>query len=366
MSNHSSTFRREHTVGRQTLVALAAAFATVVILLAFGPAGVAAATTIRATVVSGTLLVTGSPSSDRIALRLSRTLPHRLQLDIGDNGSVDRTFALGSFARIDVEAGGGNDRVRIDDRNGSFTRTKPTRLNGGPGDDTLIGGAGNETLIGSDGNDVVDGNGGADQVFLGNGNDTLAWDAGDGSDTVRGGGGADTLVVTGSAADEFLGTTSRFGRVTFTRSLRDPADPGNASLDLDDVEAIRVRPLGGNDEVHVGDMTDSDMKSVDVDLAATRGGTTADIQADTVVVVGTVGNDSFVVTAGTADVRVSGLAASVDIHHADADLDTLALATLSGTDDVSIATAVLGLIQVTSGSQGPLADQRGPNGNTGS
>jgi len=348
MSSHTTSTRRGEPVSRQALVALVAAFATVVILLAIAPARVAASS-IRATVVGGTLEVTGTPSADRIALRLSRTLPHRLQLDLGDNGSADRTFALGSFARIDVEAGGGNDRIRIDDRNGSFTRSKPTRLNGGPGDDTLTGGAGNETLIGGDGNDVIDGNGGVDNVGLGNGNDTFLWDPGDGSDVLRGGAGADTLVVTGSAADEFLGATSRAGRVTFSRELQDPFDPGNASLDIDDVEAIRVRPLAGNDEVHVGDLTGSDVVRVDADLAATAGGSSTDLQADKVVVVGTVGNDAIGVSASAGAVRVSGLQTIVNISHADADIDTLVLATLSGTDDVAIATAVLGLIQVSSG-----------------
>jgi hypothetical protein len=349
VSYQTPSTRRDEPVGRRTLVAFAAAFAAVAILLTADPARVAAASSIHAAVVGGTLVVTGTPSADRIALRLSRTLPHRLLVDFGDNGSTDRSFALGSFAAIDVEAGGGNDRVRIDTRNGSFTRTKPTRVNGSSGADTLIGGNGNETLIGGDGNDVVDGNGGADRVVLGLGNDTLIWDAGDGSDVVRGGGGTDTLVVTGSAADEFLGTTSRAGRVTFTRALRDPFDPGNASLDVDDVEAIRVRPLTGNDEVRVGDMTGSDVVRVDVDLAATPGGSTADLQADTVAVIGTVGDDAISVTAATGVVQVRGLAATVSVSHADADLDRLVVTTLSGVDQVAIDPAVLGLIQASSG-----------------
>jgi hypothetical protein len=348
VSYQPARIRRDEPVGRRTLVAFAAAFAAVAILTA-GPARVAAASSIHAAVVSGTLVVTGTPSADRIALRLSRTVPHRVLVDFGDNGSTDRSFALGSFAAIDVEAGGGNDRVRIDTRNGSFTRTKPTRINGGSGNDTLIGGNGNETLIGGDGNDVVDGNGGADQVGLGLGNDTLIWDAGDGSDVVRGGSGTDSLVVTGSAADEFLGTTTRAGRVTFTRALRDPFDPGNAALDLDDVEAIRVRPLGGDDEVHVGDLTTSDIVRVDVDLAAIPGGSTADLQTDTVAVIGTIGNDSITATASGGEVSVGGLTAVVDVSHADSDLDTLAITTLSGADAVAVAPAVLGLIQVVSG-----------------
>ena len=236
--------------------------------------------------------------------------------------------------------------MRLDTRNGSFTRAKPTRVNGGPGNDNLVGGNGNETLIGGDGNDIVDGNGGADTVSLGNGNDTLNWDAGDGSDVVRGGGGVDTLVVTGSGADEFLGLTTRFGRVTFTRALRDPFDPGNASLDLDDVEAIRVRPLGGDDEVHVGDLTGGDVVRVDADLAATRGWVDR----------GSAGRHGRRHRHGRrrCDHRDRGhrrgpggrLGATTRVSHADADLDTLAITTLDGTDDVAVAPAVLGLIQV--------------------
>ena len=348
MSNRTTSSRRDEPIGRQTLVALAAAVAVVVILLAIAPARVAAASTVNAAVVRGTLVVTGTPSADRVALRLSRTLPRRLQVDIGDNGSADRTFALGAIAAIDVEAGGGNDRVRIDDRNGAFTTSRPTRINGGAGNDTLLGGGGGETLIGGAGNDVIDGHGGADMVGGGDGNDSVFWNAGDGNDVVRGGAGIDTLVVTGSAADEFLGTTSRFGRVTFVRSLRDPFDPGNASLDLDDIEAIRVRPLGGNDEVHLLDMTGSDVVRVDVDLAASPGGSFTDLQSDRVEVIGTVGNDSISATANTGQVTVSGLTATVDVRGADPDIDTLAITTLSGADVVTVAPAVLGLIQVSS------------------
>ena len=272
MSNHTVGSRRDEPIGRQTLIAFIAAFAVVVFLLTLAPAPVSAASTVRTTVVRGTLVVTGTPSADRIALRLSRTLPRRLQVDLGDNGSADRTFTLGSFARIDVEAGGGNDRIRLDTRNGSFTKSKPT-----------------------------------------------------------------------------LGLTTRFGLVTFTRALRNPFDAGNASLNLDDVEAIRVRPLGGDDEVHVGDLSGSDVVRVDADLAATRAGSTADLQADTVAVIGTVGDDAITVTAGIGEVRVDGLAAITRVSHADADLDTLAITTLDGTDGVAVAPAVLGLIQVSSG-----------------
>src|SRR4051794_34484350 len=349
MWNELSHARHDQPPGRQTLVAFAAACAVVVILLAIAPGRVDAGSRVGAAVVRGTLIVSGTPSANRIALRLSRSLPRRLQVDFGDNGTTDRSFTLGSFVAIDVEGGAGNDRIRIDNRNGSFTKSKRTRINGGSGNDTLIGGDGSETLIGGDGNDVVDGNGGADTVSLGNGDDTLDWDAGDGSDVVRGGAGVDTLVITGSGANEFLGLTARVGRVTFTRSLQNPFDAGNASVDLDGIDAIRVRPLGGDDEVHVIDLSDTDVVSVDVDLAGAPASSAPDAQADTVAVIGTVGNATITVAAGTNSVTVGGLAAGVRVSGADADLDTLAITTLGGTDVVTVAPAVLGLIQVTSG-----------------
>src|SRR5215471_10429412 len=126
----------QHVIAR---LAAAAGAATLLLSLAAGPV---AASSVHATVANGTLRITGTPSADRIALRRSHAHPNKLQVDIGDNGSADFTFALSSFTAIDVEAGAGNDRVRIDDRNGAFTTTKRTTLNGQDGNDTLIGGRG--------------------------------------------------------------------------------------------------------------------------------------------------------------------------------------------------------------------------------
>src|SRR4029079_17069733 len=148
---------------------------------------------LRAGVTDGTLHIVGGPSSDQITLRLS---PDRtqLQVDVGDNGSADDAFDLRTFDAIDVEAGNGNDTVRIDQINGAFTTTKATRIDGQNGDDTLIGGSGNEVFVGGRGDDVVDGNGCADTAFLGQGDDTFVWDPGDGSDVIEGGKGSDDTV----------------------------------------------------------------------------------------------------------------------------------------------------------------------------
>jgi hypothetical protein len=316
-------------------VALAAIGASIAAPLA------TAAPAVTATVTDGTLRISGSPLADKIALRLSALDPNQLQVDVGDNGSADSSFAVATLRAIDVEAGNGNDTVRIDQVNGAFTARLATRIDGGNGDDTLIGGSGNEIFVGGRGDDVVDANGGVDTAFLGKGDDTFVWDPGDGSDVVEGGRGSDTMIFNGSGGDEIMAATANGPRVSFTRNL------GNIVMDLDGVEAIDVRALGGTDTVTVNDVGGTDLRRVNVDLAATLGGSTADGQADTVTVAATKGNDSIAVDANGAAVDVSGLAAFVRITNADPASDTLIIDTVAGADDVSLDPALAALIQVS-------------------
>ena len=323
---------------RKTLL-VAVALAGMTVPLAASAA--AAGPTVRANVTDGTLQIAGTPFADRIALRISALDRTQLQVDVGDDGTADGSFDLNSFGAIDVEAGNGNDTVRIDQVNGAFTTTEATRLDGQNGDDTLIGGSGNETLVGGRGDDFVDGNGGADTAFLDKGDDTFVWDPGDGSDVVEGGSGSDALVFNGSGGDEIMAATANFSRVSFTRNL------GNIVMDLDGIEAIDVRALGGIDEVTVTDVSGTDLKRVDVDLAATLGGSTADGAADTVTVAGTKGDDSIAANANGAAIDVSGLAAAVRVTHADPARDKLIIDPVTGTDNVSLDPALAALIQVS-------------------
>ena len=190
---------RKTLLGGVALAAMAASIAAAPVA--------AAAPGLRASVTDGTLRIVGGPSSEKIALRLSPDDRTQLQVDVGDNGSADRTFDLAHSTRIDVEAGNGNDTVRIDQVNGTFTDTIKTRIDGQNGDDTLIGGSGNEVLVGGRGDDVVDGNGGADTAFLGQGDDTFVWDPGDASDVVEGGTGFDKMVFNGAGGNEIMAAT---------------------------------------------------------------------------------------------------------------------------------------------------------------
>lgn len=302
---------------------------------------VTAAPSVRARVVSGTLRVTGSPFDDRIALRLSATDPNQLQVDIDADGSADDTFGINSFASIFVDAGRGNDVVRLDTADGAFTTARPTTVAGGRGDDTLLGGSGNELFLGGDGNDFVDGNGGADTAFLGGGNDTFVWDPGDGSDTVDGGPGVDTHVFNGSGGNEILAATADGHRVRFTRNL------GGIVMDLVDIEALDVNALDGTDSVTIDDLAGTGLTDVSVDLANSPGSDFSDGVPDTVQVEGTAGIDTIAATANGGAVDVAGPAASVRIAHSDPALDRLTIDTLAGADDVTVAAAVDGLIQVT-------------------
>jgi hypothetical protein len=302
---------------------------------------VTAAPNVRARVVDGTLRVTGSPFADEIALRLSATDPNQLQVDVDADRTADFTFDISTFASIVVDGGRGNDFVSLDTANGAFTTARPTVVNGGRGDDTLLGGSGNELFFGGRGNDFVDGNGGTDTAFLGSGDDTFVWDPGDGSDKVDGGSGFDTHVFNGSGGGEIFAASANGSRVKFTRNL------GGIVMDLNDFEALDVNALEGADSVTIGDLAGTGLTDVNIDLANSAGSDFADGAADTVLVEGTAGVDTIAATANGGAVDVTGLAASVRIAHTDRALDKLTIDTADGADNVSVAAAVNGLIQVT-------------------
>jgi Ca2+-binding RTX toxin-like protein len=301
----------------------------------------AAAPALAAGVVDGTLQITGASGPERIALRLSSLNSDQLVIDVGDDGSAEHSFDLAAFHAIAVNAGSGDDVVRIDQVNGAFTTTEATSIAGGNGDDTLLGGSGAETFDGGRGNDVADGNGGADTAFLGSGDDVFVWDPGDGSDRFEGGAGSDTMAFNGASGNEAMAANANGGRVRFTRAQ------GTIVMDLDDVEVIDVRALGGADAITVGDVAGTDLHRVDIDLAETLGGAASDRVADTVTVVGTNGVDTISATAVGVSAEVSGLAATVRVTHADPELDTLALDTLDGADDVSVDPDLEDLILVS-------------------
>jgi hypothetical protein len=298
---------------------------------------------VRAAVKHHTLSVKGSSHGDTIALRLKAGDPSRIQVDVGDNGSADFTFARGDVSTIKVKGGNRNDSIRVDDANGAFTDSIPTTITGGPGSDTLQGGqvqvaAENETFNGGPGNDLVDGGKGNDTAYLGEGDDTFRWDNGEGSDVIEGQGGTDRMLFNGAAVAENVTLTANGGRLTFFRVQ------GNVTMDTDGVEIVEDNVLGGADSVTVNDLTGTDVTQTNLDLAASLDSNAADGVVDNVVVNGTNGDDKINVTGNGSGANVTGLATAVSVKDADP-TDVLSVNTLAGTDNVA-TNGVAGVIQV--------------------
>ncbi len=297
---------------------------------------------VRAAVNHGTLNVTGSDGGQQVALRLKANDPSTIQVDAGDNGSADFSFARGDVSAIKVKMGDGNDSARIDDANGAFTNTIPTTISGGDGNDTLEGGqtqvaAENETFKGGDGNDLVDGGKGNDTAYLGAGNDTFRWDNGEGSDVIEGQDGIDTMQFNGSTGTDTATMSADGGRLTLFRTQ------GNVTMNTNDVEVVDFNALTGADSLTVGDLTGTDVTQTNVDLAGILGGTAPDGAADTVDVNGTNGVDNINVQGNGSGADVTGLATAVSVKHADT-TDHLNVHTRNGVDNV--VQNVGGLIQL--------------------
>jgi RTX calcium-binding nonapeptide repeat (4 copies) len=316
--------------------ASAAAVATAVAVASAILAGPGNAAT---SVQHGVLTVNGTNASDKIALRLKAGDLGVLQVDVGDDGSSNFNLKRKRIARIVVGGRAGNDSIRIDESNGTFTDTIPTVLSGGDGNDTIAGGTGAERLLGGDGKDSIDGNKGNDVGVLGAGNDTFIWDPGDGSDVVEGQSGTDTMVFNGAAAAEQMNLLASGDRVILFR------DVGSVTMDTAGVERINVNALGGADLVTVNNLSGTDVGTVNVDLAGTLGTPTGDGLADRVVVNGTDGNDAIDVSGDAAEVKVSGLAPTVAILHPEVASDRLEVNTLAGFNTVESGGLAAGAIQ---------------------
>jgi Ca2+-binding RTX toxin-like protein len=274
-------------------------------------------------VAKGMLVVRGTVGNDTLALRLQAGKPNKLEIDFGDNGSAEFRVNRNKVDRIRVDTLRGSDRVRIDDGNGAFTDTISTVLGGGRGKDTLLGGRGDEKLKGGAGDDVVDGNQGDDTGVLGVGDDTFDWDPGDGSDTIEGQAGSDRMVFNGSGVSERFAVAANGGRVRFVR------DVGSITMDLDDVERIDADALGGADTLTADDVSGTDLADVNVDLGATDDGA-----ADTIVANGTNGDDAITASGSAGSASVLGLAARLDVTHANPAQDSLTINALAGDDVV--------------------------------
>ncbi|MDA0160813.1 hypothetical protein OM076_11105 [Solirubrobacter ginsenosidimutans] len=275
-----------------------------------------------------TLRLAGDGASDKVLLFADA---NTVVADVGEDGTIDFSFARSAVTAVNVTAGGGDDEVRIQGLLDGVT------VDGGAGNDTLLGGAAADTLAGGSGDDFIDGNQGADTVSLGTGNDTFQWDPGDGSDAVAGDSGTDTLNFNGSNIGEELSLTANGTHARFLRNV------AAINMDLAAIEQVNVRTLGGADTMTVGDLAGTGVRGVNTDLTGFDGN--GDAAADRVIVNGTDGPDRATVsTDGTTGI-VSGLSVGVRATGMEP-ADTMTAALLGGDDTATASAAATGADQV--------------------
>jgi Ca2+-binding RTX toxin-like protein len=307
--------------------AVGGACLTAMLGFAAGPAVAA----YKAQVQAGTLQIVGDGASDKLELLTAPDNPNLLELDVGEDGTIDFTFDRSTFSAINVQAGGGDDEVRISPE----AQLDNVTIDGGAGDDTLIGGNGNDTLIGGPGNDVIDGGRGTDTALMGSGNDTFVWNPGDGSDTVEGQGGKDVLQFNGSNASEHYDVSANGSRVRLFR------DVANVTMDLNGIEALNLNTLGSADTVTVGDLTGTDPTKANIDLSGTPG-CGAGGAADTVIVDGADDADNVDVGESGGNILVSGLSTDVQVSGAESTNDNVDVNTLGGDDTINSGLGISG------------------------
>jgi RTX calcium-binding nonapeptide repeat (4 copies) len=270
----------------------------------------------------------------------------------GDNiidvfGAGTSVSVLGLSAQVNVTSSeGANDQLVINGLGGDDGITATTlpagvirlTLDGGAGDDTILGSQGADTILGGDGDDFVFGDNGNDLALLGAGDDVFQWDPGDGNDTIEGQDGFDTMLFFGANISENINILANGGRALFTRDI------ASVTMDMDDVESIEFRALGGTDNIVVGDLSGTDLTKVSIDLRGPAGG--GDGAVDSVTVNATNGADVFGVTGDSGGVQVFGLQATTNVFFNEAE-DRLTLNGLGGDDVIDASSLEAGAVTLT-------------------
>ncbi|MBR0666616.1 calcium-binding protein [Roseomonas hellenica] len=280
-----------------------------------------------------TLEVNGGNGAENFALTTNGT---RLRADRLDPApfSID----AGTMEKVVINANGGDDVVNA---SALAAASATLTIDGGTGNDTITGSRGADLLLGGDGNDLVTGGDGNDVALLGAGDDGFVWNPGDDNDVVEGQDGVDRLIFNGANIGESMDISANGGRARLFR------DVAAVTMDLDDVERIDIAALGGADKFQVGDLSGTDVTQVNINLAGTLGGSTADGQVDQVTIAATNGNDAVDVVGAGASLIVTGLAAAVSLFNVDAGTDALLLNMGAGNDVISAATLPAGSVKLT-------------------
>lgn len=252
----------------------------------------------------------------------------------GLHASMD-IFGVEAIDTLTIRGGGGIDDI-------SAINVAPGQaklvLDGGAGGDFIFGSGGADLILGGDGDDRIAAGDGNDEVFggrgddiaiLGAGDDRFNWDPADGNDAVVGGEGSDIFDFQGADLDETLTLTAN-GTEAVLRA--DAILPGgttaSARIDMDEVERIEIQVFGGTDDVTVGDVGDTDLEEIVIDLSGPDGA------ADLVTVNGTEGADDVAVKFQDGAIVVSGLGAAIRIVGFEDGVDQFVFRGLGGDDTI--------------------------------
>jgi Ca2+-binding RTX toxin-like protein len=177
-----------------------------------------------------------SPVAGRVLFDRLTTPPGPFNIDIG------------TAERLDLNAGGGDDKVTADPGLGALALD----VDGGDGNDSIDGSENADLLSGGTGNDriVPDDNppNTRDDARGDAGDDTMVWNGGDDDDLNEGGEGVDIVEVNGAAVGEqfTVKPSPVAGRVLFDRL---GANPGPFSIDIGTSENLVVAANAGNDKI---------------------------------------------------------------------------------------------------------------------
>jgi hypothetical protein len=228
-------------------------------------------------------------------------------------GGIGNDIIVGTPAADNIFGGPGNDDITA---GGGIDH-----VYGGTGNDRLIGGADADFVYGEEGNDIfgdflvggvpngVSDDGGADHFDGGLGSDIFVWEPGDGNDTIEGGSDeSDRIIFQGSAVANTFIFNAGNGNVGGTRL---EFLFGAVDLDVAGVEEFDLNTLAGSDTVTVRDLTQTDIRFIDIDLLTAAG------DADTVIVDGRAVSDQVDINtlapANPAIVAITGLAYDIRI-----------------------------------------------------
>jgi Ca2+-binding RTX toxin-like protein len=212
-------------------------------------------------------------------------------------------------------------------------------ISGLDGDDFISGRGGVDTLIAGKGNDSVFGGKGDDIAYLEAGDDLFGWNPGDDNDRIEGGEGYDTMLFNGANVNEQIDMSAAGERFRFFRDI------ASVLMDTDELEQVDFNALGGEDKITINDLSATDIKQINLNLAA-PGSTAGDGAADLTTLNATKQNDVINISGVPGDVNVSGLSANVKITGIDLAQDLLAINALEGDDTIDATNLGVGVMKL--------------------